>query len=345
MKKYFLLFCTAISNTLFACDFCGCYMGITPYDNHSNVSLLYRYKSYNGYYYTGQHHNLFPKSYTTSNTTIYTSANQLKHGSHTTNPSKDTVRSQKDFEIFSTIELRAKFFIHKRIEISGILPFVMNKQREFDSTTIHTNGIGDITLLAAYHLISKIMTEGAQHRLIIGGGIKLPVADYYLRDKNNKRIDYMLQPGTGSIDYLAYINYVGGIKRLGVNFNSTVKLNGENYYHEQIGNSSTNYLNLFYKFRQDKDFKIFPSIQGYYEYTKGLYINDIYQEGTTMNIFSSGIGLDVFYKNVALNLSFQLPVYEERFKNNMGSGCRAMAGITYSFNQKKYLLNRKKEKE
>jgi len=344
MKYTLTLFCLLFAYTLTACDFCGCYMGITPYDNHSSISVLYRYKSFNGYYYTGQRHNMFPKSYIpAANNSYYSVSNTqptLKHGTHNT-PVVDTTKKQSDYEIFRTAELRARVFIHKRIELNGIIPFVMNKQKNNDNL-IRTQGIGDITLYTAYHLVSRIMTEKFQHRLILGAGLKLPVGDYYQKDANQNRIDYMIQPGTGSIDYLGYINYVFGYKKFGFNFNSTYKINGENYYHERIDNSSTNYLNIFFKLREGKDFKIFPSVQGYYEYTKGLYIDDIHQHATTMNIANAGLGIDLFYKNFAINTSFQLPIFEQNFYGNMANSCKAMVGLTYSFNQKKYLIKSKK---
>ena len=31
-----------------ACDICGCFMGITPYDNQSGFSLMHRYRIFNG---------------------------------------------------------------------------------------------------------------------------------------------------------------------------------------------------------------------------------------------------------------------------------------------------------
>lgn len=187
------------------------------------------------------------------------------------------------------------------------------------------------------------MTEKFQHRLIFGAGVKLPVGDYYQKDVTGKRIDFLLQPGTGSVDYLGYINYIFGYKKMGFNFNSTYKINGENFYKERIGNSSTNYLNLFYKFRQEKDLKLFPSIQAYYEHTEGLYVFDQLQKATKMEVFNAGVGLDLFYKNVTLNMSFQLPVYEKRFESNLQNTSKMMIGLTYNFNQKKYLIKSKSQ--
>jgi len=109
----------------------------------------------------------------------------------------------------------------------------------------------------------------------------------------------------------------------------------------QISNSSTTYVNVFYKFRQEKNLKIFPSLQGYYEHSKGEYIGNVYQQQTKMSVATAGVGVDLFYKNFSLNTSFQLPVYEEKFADNMATAGKFMVGLTYSFNQKKYLLKSK----
>jgi len=316
-------------------------MGITPYDNHSNISVLYRYKSFNGYPYQNQKNLLFPTTRKYSVTPNTSNHNGLRHGAHTSGVT-DSVKSQRDYEVFTTAELRGKFFIHQRIELNVVVPFVMNYNR-MNEKKQSINGIGDINAFAAYHLISKILTEKYQHRLILGGGVKLPFGDYYQKNRDAYRIDYMLQPGTGSVDYLGFVNYVFGYKKMGLNFNSTYKVNGENYYLERIGNSTTNYLNLFYKFRQEEIFKIFPSVQAYYEYSKGLYINDVHQGATTMNIFNAGVGVDLFYKNFALNMSFQLPVYEQKYESNMANTSKVMVGLTYNFNQTKYLIKSKKK--
>lgn len=324
-------------------------MGITPYDNQSSINILYRYKSYNGYYLPHQAHNLFPAKSVVASATNNTLTGKptymsYKHGGHMGPSTRSDDSLQRDYELYQAVELRAKYFIHKRLELTGILPILMNKSRVSEEE-IQSSGIGDVTFLIGYHVISRTMTERFQHRLVIGAGIKLPTGNYYSKAEDGDRIDFMLQTGTGSLDYLINLNYVFGFKKLGLNINSTYKINGVNYYAEQIGNSSTNYLNLFYKIRQEKDLKIFPSLQAYYEYTRGLYINNVYQSATKMNVLTSGIGLDVFYKNIALNMSFQLPLAEEEYKTNMATAGKFMLGLTYNFKQKKYLIHNKSNSE
>lgn len=345
MKKTFII--TLLLNTynLFACDVCGSFMGITPYDNQSTITMMYRYKSFNGYGNSGQQNHLFPQnlrtinSYTTNTLGTINSSQTLRHGS-TSSSYYTPPLTQRDYEIYTTLEMRAKYFIHKRVELNAIVPLIMNSNRTNEQLQ-YVTGIGDITAFAAYHLISKIMTEKFQHRLIVGAGVKLPVGNYYAKDKNGWRYDFLIQPGTGSIDYMTYMNYIFGYKKTGASINSTYKINGTNYYNERIANSTTNYLNLFYKFRQDKNLKLIPSLQLNHEYTKGLYINDNYQAETTMNIATTGLGLDVFYKNISINTSFHLPVYEKKSNYNLEMSGKFMIGLTYNFKQKKYLIRPK----
>lgn len=346
MRSIITLLSVVITSTLFACDICGGYVGITPYDNHSSLSAMYRYKMFNGYHHAEQQHQLFMRnqSMASHQSTVSTAGNYntLKHGgSHTSPAEPEPQYLQEDFELFTSIELRAKLFIHKRIELNTIIPFAMNSSRNgAQKETI--SGIGDLSFTAGFHVGYRTDTK-VQQRLIIGGGVKLPVGDYYAKNEQGERIDYLLQPGNGSVDYLVNLNYVFGFKKIGLNFNSSYKFNGENYYGEKIDNSAANYLAVFYKFRQEKQLKLYPSVQCYEEYTKGLYIHNVYQPATEMSVITAGAGLDVFYKQLMLSLSYQAPVYEKAFDHNLAMAGKLMIGLTFNFDQQKYLLKSKKE--
>lgn len=333
MKKIilFLFINVSIIQISQACDICGCFMGITPYDNQSSFGLYHRYRSFSAY--DGQTPSFFPKSVLNNNLTPQPLPIH-KHGAgHGT-----TTYPETDFETFSTIEFRAKYFIHKRIEINGILPYNMNRLRTGDSL-YQLNAIGDINLFAGFHIIRPDESKKVQQRLILGGGIKLATGHYYIGYYERNRHPLLNQPGTGSNDVMLYTNYIFGFKKWGLSTNLSYKLNGENYFHEKIANSLTDYTNIFYKFKKG-DFIFIPSAQFYYEYTKGLSIENILQETTCMNQLMMGPGFDFFYKNIGFNSNFQFTLYEKLLEGNVQSVCRFMLGITYNFNQKKYILNK-----
>ena len=312
-----------------ACDICGCFMGITPYDNQSQISFLHRYRAFNGYKTYNQPSNLFASG-----------AYKMAHGGHdTTLNTYAKSYSSKDYESYKILELRVKYFVHKRIELNAIVPFNFNKSKENNIVT-QTSGIGDPTFYLGYHIIRRLEELKFQHRLISGAGIKLPSGNYYAKDNANNRIPLLLQTGTGSVDYFAYLNYVIGYKKIGMNANVMYKINGKNYYQEKIDNSASAYLNFFYKILIKKVIMI-PSIQSYYEYTNGLIKNDVLQAGTKMNSLLVGPGLDLTYKNLGLNFSYQFRAYEETQGDNLRNAGRIMVGLNYNFNQRNYLLGKK----
>ena len=338
MKKiiFFLFINFSVIQISQACDICGCFMGITPYDNQSSFGIYHRYRSFSAY--DGQTPSFFPKKFSTGSRELPLPFPIQKHGNHGSNTN---TFPETDFETFSTIELRGKYFIHNRIELNGILPYNMNRLRTGDSL-YQLNAIGDINLFAGFHILRPDEYKKIQQRLILGAGIKLATGHYYIGLNEENRHPLLNQPGTGSNDLMFYINYVFGFKKWGLSTNLSYKINGENYFKEKIANSYTNYTNLFYKFKKG-NFIFIPSAQLYYEYTNGLMIENVLQEGTKMNQLMLGPGFDFFYKNIGFNSNFQFTLYEDLYEGNVQSVCRFMFGISFNFNQKNYLLNKKSE--
>jgi hypothetical protein len=85
MKQFIIVCMFLLWNEAKACDICGIYMGITPYDNQSSVQYLSRYRVEHGYYGLNQSHRLFPKVMDVHSTAM---SNQvynlptLRHGNH-----------------------------------------------------------------------------------------------------------------------------------------------------------------------------------------------------------------------------------------------------------------------
>jgi hypothetical protein len=316
-----------------ACDYCGCFTGIMPYDNQSGISLAYRYKSFNGYASSNQSHEIFPDG---SLRLAEPGGNSTFH--HTGNPGEPL--SPDEYEIYRAVDLHARYFIHERIELNFLLPFNSNKHihpQAGESDAL--KGMGDLFLYAGYHLIRKPDAETFPQRLIIGGGAKLATGQNDF-SKEGVRIHSELQPGTGSTDGFAFFNYVIGYHHWGANLYAMHKVNGTNKYNEKISNSTTSQFSLFRKFKKGKWFFI-PSAQAAYEYTKGMKVNNELVEGTGANLLTAGGGIDIFFKNIGINGSFQLPVFESVSDDMISNSSRITIGISYSFNQTKYFFRKK----
>lgn len=298
-------------------------MGITPYDNQSSIGLMYRYRSYNGYF--GQSQQFFPSN-----------SNFLPTKDQTNFPPGQHAGLAGDYEVYRTTEVRARYFLERRLEINAIIPYLNNSER-YNNQTSTISGLGDVTVYAGYHFIRKLDRKINQ-RLIAGLGIKIPTADHL--NKSDAGLTYAtpFQPGTGSTDGFIYANYILGYKTWGLSANTSYKVNGQNAEEESIANSSTNFLSIFKRFDVNKDIKVIPSIQASYEYSKGeKYKDQLTGEHETNNLMS-GLGVDIFVKNIGINTSFQTNTWSAQTDHPRSSG-RLVIGLTYNINQLYYAIN------
>lgn len=317
-----------------ACDICGAFIGITPYDNQSNIQLLHRYRSFNGYAAANQHPQLFPQGAWRTPAAANYSPLHTTHGG-TAQPAYNNT----DFEVFRSYELRLKYFIHRRIEINAFIPFNQNMTRSGDEKDVLTD-FGDPTVYAAWHALRKLEGVKIQQRLIIGIGSKLQFGRTALRDEKGQRYHLMLQPGTGSTDLFLYTGYTAGYKKFGVNLNAIGKINGTNKFNERIGNSVVGSLNVFARLQLKSNIILMPSVQSYYEYSKGIYVNEVLETGTGMNVAMAGAGAELAWKNMSFQLAAHIPVYEHAPAENLSSAGRIVAGVTFNFNQQNYLIGK-----
>jgi hypothetical protein len=53
-----------------------------------------------------------------------------------------------------------------------------------------------------------------------------------------------------------------------------------------------------------------------------------------------GIGTDIFFGQLGVHTGFQLPLYEVTHDSDPSATFRAMFGVSWSFNQTEYLINK-----
>ncbi|MGV3685662.1 MAG: transporter [Daejeonella sp.] len=307
-----------------ACDICGCFMGITPYDNQSSISLLYRYRSFNGYH--GQNQSLFPSG-----------ANFLPTGNRLNAPITSHNGDPSDLEVYRALEVRARYFLSKRIELNAIVPYNSNSER-YNGNLNTVAGIGDVNIYSGYHLLRKLDQKKVNQRLIVGAGFKLPTGSNDATNFQGLRLSTLSQTGTGSTDGFIYFNYLIGYKRSGASLSSTYKMNGENAEKESIANSNTTFLNFFHNVTLSKKLQLVPSVQIAYEYSAGEKYNGVKTGEHRMNNLMTGIGADLFINNITLNMALQSKAWTVKDDHPMPAG-RVVLGVTYNFNQLYYLLN------
>ncbi len=322
-KKLSIIAFMLIVSSYWACDICGNYMGLTPYQNRNSVSFSHRYRVFNGYRYYQSNSQLFPKN-----------AYRTMHGA----PPEDSLHpvvnthSSYDFESFKVFELRFKYFVAKRVELNAFVPLLNNKS-QINEVYQKQTGFGDISLNTGYHLVLPHEDSTVKQKLVIGAGIKLPTGYCGLLDASNHRMALEMQCGTGSVDGFVYFNYYLMFKKIGMNLNLSFKFNGENKYHEKMCNSATNFLSVFYKCRV-KQLGIYPSLQANYEYTKGLKNNGVLEKGSGVDCLLLGPGLDFYFKSFSLTTGWQFTATEKIETNELRSAGRINVGLSYNFGGK-----------
>lgn len=323
IKIKLLVFCGFLSfvYTSVACDICGNFMGVTPYNNRNSISFLHRYRVFNGY-----------RSYQDQSRFFPASAYRIAHADHDTITSGPRVYSAKDFESYKIFELRLKYFVHKRVELNVFLPLLDNKTKTNEVYEHHT-GFGDVSFNAGFHVLLPDEGKTIKQKLVLGIGVKLPTGNYYAHNAHSDRLPFEMQPGTGSVDEFVYFNYIVMNDKIGINANGNFKMNGKNRYHEQVHNSTTDFVSLFYKLTSGR-WMFYPSAQLNYEYTKGLQVKGILQKATAVNTLLLGPGLDVYYKSVSLSASWQFTVMEKVAVGDLKSAGRLTLGLNYNFSTK-----------
>jgi hypothetical protein len=317
-----------------ACDICGCFMGITPYDNQSGFSLMHRYRIFHGYQGQGQASQFFPAGARPFFPSSLNSDNGFRHVEN---------GDPTDFEAYRVIELRGKYFLSRRVELNAFVPYVLNTT-QLNGHQLNASGVGDVTVFAGYHLIRAIETAGVQSRLIVGGGLKLPTGAFRRENSQGQRYPLLSQVGTGTTDGFVYANYIGSFHSFGLSVNSSYRRSTENTFRNSLAPSTATFASLFYRIPLGTDWQVYPSAQFFYEKTKGEMLEGHLTGEHAMNNALLGPGLDVYYKNVSLNTSFQLPVYTAETDHPASAG-RMVLSVGYSFNQTKYWLHGKQPSE
>lgn len=306
----------------FACDVCGCFMGVSPGDRRSFIGTFYRFRSFAGENINGSSY--FPDG-----------SLRTLHGEHA-----NELPSGNQYEIYRAAEVRARYYLHQRIELNVVVPYLMNTDFS-DGVSNEISGMGDITLMAGWQFLDEKKSGAFTHRLLVGAGAKLATGDNNQQEEG-VRYPFLVQTGTGSNDALLYMNYQLGVKNWGLSITPVYKMNGTNRFDERVGNSQTVFGSVFYKWLVSDELTIMPAIHLYAEHTKGLKKNDAWMKGTSMESVLCGPGMDVYWKNIGFTCYLQGAVHEKDNGSGMKSFGRLVTGFSWYFNQQNFIISPKR---
>ncbi len=282
------------------CTMSGSFLGIMPQLHKNFIGLRYNVRSYT-----------MP-------------AMNMQHGNHVMHTPETTDR-------FTSLELWGRFYPTPRIQILTTLPYITN-QTSAAGKSVQANGIGDATVMASYVVAATPDSAlcRTKHRLQLGGGVKLPTGNYRKIQETAIVTPTNFSPGTGTVDFLATMQYTMRVNQLGINTDFVYKFNNENKDGYRFGNQYSGSGQVFYWYKKPK-FSVLPSAGIYYEKAMPNQHNGYELAKANGSTTFSTCGMDVYYKNFAIGGNWQRPFERQHGEAGSIKNDRLMANFTVMF--------------
>jgi hypothetical protein len=314
MKKTVLLvLCIVLPNLILACgcDMFIAYQGIMPSDYNGSIGVNMRQRFFKGAASIHDHSD--------GSTHTHGQMNQL----------------------LANYELNYRFFLTRKLSISGNLPIADYQLTSNKSlNTIRNVGIGDPHVLLKYEIISpnNIEEVNTKHRLLLGTGVKLPLGSSYKDFINDTPMDenlLQLQLGTGSFDWIINANYQLRYKNVGLQTDVSFKKNFLNKFGFEKGKQMNLQANFFYQKRWSKT--VMMAILGaLYENAASDKINKNILINTGGSNLYGNVGAEIFMKKVSVYFNYQ-PLFSQTLNGfQMKNYLRFTLGINYNLKFKNY---------
>lgn len=198
-----------------ACDVCGCSAG-----GFSSGFMTLKNQHFTGFQYSS-------RAFQSEHPTLF----------------EDEVPTFSE-ERYQTEEWRARFFPIQNLQLMAFVPYHFFEKKE-EGESLHTQGLGDITLTTHLVLFTKKDSSRFKQRLTAGGGVKLPTGNNQLSVEEGDIVIPNMQPGTGSLDFLINAAYMVQRKSWGSILEATYRINSANKEHYKFGNRFGTSLDIY----------------------------------------------------------------------------------------------------
>lgn len=317
MKTVLAIWLVLVLPTLcVACDVCGIFLGIQPNDRANSFSLFYRYRHLDGNFQVP-----------------ITSANVLKHGDEVISTSEQT-RAIHYRELYQVAEFRSEFWIGNKVAMLVSVPLVNNYQAIDDVRTTDIYGVGDPLFIARYQVVNtKCLTpdERVVHRLMVGAGAKVPLGVTNAQYRGAE-VHVDQQPGSGSWDGLASLEYKVRYKRNGAGVSAIARYNTANSNKYQLGHGLSTTAEFFRRYDVGENWKVMPSIGAYHEWSGMDAEHNETVQGTGSSTLFSHVGTRLWWRSWGITLTYQHALLRDMGVVMVPNKERIVAGVTFNIN-------------
>ena len=292
----------AIQSVASACDVCGCsiggnYLGILPQFHRHFVGFRWSEQSFQSA------HSLF-------------SAQAGQFDSE---------------ESFSTVDALGRFYLTRRVQIFAVMPYRYSRRVE-DGQTIHTQGLGDASIMAGYVLLDTgdSLHRKWQHSLTLNGGVKLPTGKHNLTDTEGELLHPNLQPGSGTTDFLLSVMYTLRHGAWGFAADALGRLNTTNQQGYRFGNQVSGAAKIFY-WQNAGRILLLPNAGVFADAAQANQGDSNFTEGTGGAAVLGTFGLDAYIGHVSVGFTYQQPVWQNLGYGKVHNNSRWTATVNYVF--------------
>ncbi len=141
---------------------------------------------------------------------------------------KNELDNETNFRMTNSLFLQIGYGVGEKLSIAALISYVFLEEEILTSSPVirfNSHGIGDMLLLGSYKILNR-----NQASLALGTGIKIPTGKTNKTGINDFILPPTLQPGTGSIDFLAFLNYSTAVsfrKQANLNVSMTFRYHTE----------------------------------------------------------------------------------------------------------------------
>lgn len=236
-------------------------------------------------------------------------------------------------QFFMTTELFGRYKIGRRFQVQAFIPYVYNQKTDSIKTGIH--GLGDVVALGNFVFVDNMdsLNKKVRHSGTIGLGVKAPTGEFFRLGFE----ELNMLPGTGSVDFLANLNYSIQFRKFGLQNETGFTYKTANKYKYQFGNALSVSQVFFYRWDVNANLKIIPQIgvnfmHNWKDRKNGELSEDTFNGG---NIYNSQFNLFLLYRNIGVNAQVFVPIAQQLNRGYVSQKALFRIGLTYFFESKK----------
>ena len=243
-------------------------------------------------------------------------------------------------ETYQSIEVWGAWNFGSRWRVMAILPYNFNtRELEQGDVVGKKEGLGDALAMLNYKLFESRITTGNSkflaHSLWLGAGVKAPTGKYEDGEQIMPDSPNNFQLGSGSTDFMVNAAYDVRLMDVGLNLNTSYKINTENQYGYRYGNKFTGNLLVYYKFNIQDKIRIAPNVGLLYETQPQdkLYNQyEVYQSGGSL--LSNVLGVEINMGQFSFGANYQMPISQNLANDRALAGNRLMTHISFNLKKK-----------